>query len=92
MNLTFSVVIFVLRKGEDRVSNDCGNDFFCEISVLTPSPNPQIHNKWQKVSDTFRPFSWLQRWSTVFHQLLHFSPNVSLKKRPEKNLRNLNST
>lgn len=48
---------------------------------LPPPPNPQIHSKWQRVSDTFRLFSWLQRWgSTVFHQLLLFSPNVSLKK------------
>lgn len=96
LNLTFSVVLFVLRKDEDRVSNGCGNDFFCKISVLT-SPHPPKKNP--KYTESGRgcliPSERLlgrllaTEAEHCFHQLLHFSPNVRLRKRPEKNLRNL---
>lgn len=51
LNLTFSVVLFVLRKDEDRVSNGCGNDFFCKISVLTPPHPPKKTQNTQKVAE-----------------------------------------
>lgn len=89
LNLTFSVVIFVLRKDEECDSNDCGNDFFCKISVPPPKKKPQTHRKWQRVSDTFRMFSWQTvgyRGGTLFFISFYTFPQMLVLRKGQKRI------